>query len=572
MGQAKWLEIRRSGAFDVIAERYRITPMLSRLLINRGVTEENIEEYLYGTTLFDPHQMKDLDLAAEILEEKIRAGKKIRIIGDYDIDGINATYILLRGVRRLSGDCDTVLPDRERDGYGLNLSMIEQAAADGIDTIVTCDNGISAAEEVRRGKDLRLTMIVTDHHDIPYEEDEAGRHYRLPPADAVVNPKRADCAYPYKGLCGAVVAWKLITALYARFDIPEEEAEVFHENAAFATIGDVMDLTGENRTIVREGLKRLRRTNNYGMKALIMQSGLVPEDIRAYHVGFILGPCINASGRLDTAERSLALLTAENEGEAARIAGELISLNESRKELTRQGVKAAEELIERDELTQFPVLVVFLPECHESLAGIIAGRLRERFYRPTIVLTRSEEGLVKGSGRSIPEYSMYEELTRVKDLFLKYGGHPMAAGLTMREEDVPELRSRLNENCALTEEDLTEKIKFDMVLPFRFVSEQLVSELSLLEPFGKENPRPLFAVRNVQIRSHRVFGKNRNVIKLDLEEGGVRLEGLFFGEPEDFFSRAAIERPVSLIYYPRINEYNGKRTLQVVINDLREAT
>lgn len=567
--EAKWLEIRKSGEFDRIATTHGISPMMARLIVNRGVTgAEEIEEYLHGRTLHDPHRMKDMEKAAAILSEKIRAGKKIRIIGDYDIDGISATYILLKGIRRAGGDCDTAIPHRERDGYGINEQLIDDAFASGADTIITCDNGISALDAVRHGKDLGLTMIVTDHHDIPYRESHGEREYLLPPADAVVNPKQPDCPYPYKGLCGAVVAWKLIQVLYELFGIAAEEAEEFYENAAFATIGDVMDLTGENRIIVREGLKRLRRTVNPGMKALILQSGLEPGEIKAYHVGFILGPCINASGRLDTAKRSLDLLLSENEGEAASAAADLIALNESRKELTRQGVVAAEELIEREGLLSHKVLVVFLPDCHESLAGIIAGRLREEYYRPTFVLTRGE-GCVKGSGRSVEEYSMYDELTKVSDLFLKFGGHPMAAGLSMEEEKLPEFIRRLNENCTLTEEELTEKKRFDMVLPFRYISEDFIRESELLEPFGKGNTKPLYAVRDVKVLSSRVVGKNQNVCKLRLSENGTELEGVLFGDPEGFLTLVSERETVSLLYYPRLNEYNGKRTIQLGIEGFR---
>lgn len=567
--EAEWLEVRKGGDFEGIAKRYGILPMTARLIVNRSVADDGgIEDYLHGTKLFDPHRMKDMDKAVALLREKIRAGKRIRIIGDYDIDGINATYILLKGLRRVGGDCDTAIPDREKDGYGINEHLMDAAAAEGIDTIVTCDNGISAADAVRHGKELGLTVIVTDHHDIPYVMAAGEKSFRLPPADAVVNPKQSDCPYPYRGLCGAVVAWKLVQVLYEAFGIPQAEADVFYENAAFATIGDVMDLTGENRTIVREGLKALRSTVNPGMKALILQSGIAPERIGTYHVGFILGPCINASGRLDTAGRSLALLLSENEGEAARTAADLVALNESRKEMTRRGVLEAEELIQREKLLSEKVLVVYLPDCHESLAGIIAGRLRESYHRPVFVLTRGEDG-IKGSGRSIEEYSMYDALTGVSDLLLKYGGHPMAAGLSMQEENLPAFIRRINETCRLTQDDLREKKRFDMVLPFRCVSERFVQEIALLEPFGKGNAKPLFAARDVYIRSSRVLGKNGNVLKLLLEEGGVQLDGIYFGDPEVFFSRCNEKERVSILYYPELNEFRGTVRMQAVISDVR---
>lgn len=566
-----WLERRISGDFAAMAQRFSITPMLARMIVNRGVTdEEEMETFLRGGELCDPHLMKDLDLTVEILTEKIRAGKKIRIIGDYDIDGVSATYILLKGISRAGGIADVAIPDRERDGYGVNVHLIDQAAEAGADTILTCDNGIAATDAIRHGKEMGLTMIVTDHHDIPYIEDATGRHEVIPPADAVVNPKQKDCPYPYKGLCGAVVAWKVVQALYEAMGIPAAEADVFYENAAFATIGDVMDLNGENRTIVRKGLKALMQTKNYGMRALISQSGLSDRELTAYHVGFVLGPCINASGRLDTAKRSLELLLAESEGEAAKIASELVALNESRKEMTRRGVLAAEELVEKEGTPKKRVLAVYLPDCHESLAGIIAGRLRESYHRPTYVLTKGED-CVKGSGRSIEEYSMYDELTKVSDLLLKFGGHPMAAGFSLEEQNVNAFFQRLEEGCTLTEEELREKIRFDMVLPFGYVSERLVEEISLLEPFGKGNPKPLFALSNVRVTAKRLLGKNRNVLKLTLTEGGFTFDAICFSDPEERLSyiEEKGEGDFSILYYPQINEFRGERSIQLVLEDLR---
>lgn len=571
---AKWLEIRRSGDFSAIGKRYSISPMLSRLIINRGVSPEEIPEYLSGSPLHDPHLLKDLDKAVHIIREKLREKKKLRIIGDYDIDGVNATYILLKGLTRCGGFVDAAIPDREKDGYGINEHLIDLAKEDGVDTIITCDNGIAAIDAVRHAKELGMTMIVTDHHDVPYREEKGEKSYLLPEADAVVNPKRSDSLYPYRELCGAAVAWKLITALYEDLSIPPAEAELFYENAAFATVGDVMELTGENRVIVKNGLTHLRKTKNPGMKALILKSAISPEELSAYHIGFILGPCINASGRLDTAKRSLALLLSENEGEASALAEDLIALNQSRKDMTEKGVEKAEELIERDGLLKDPVLVVFLPDCHESLAGIIAGRLREHHNRPVFVLTKGEDS-VKGSGRSIPEYSMFDEMTKVKDLFLKYGGHPMAAGLSLREEDVDAFRRRINEGCSLKEADLLPKIRFDMVLPLRYVTEELIRELSRMEPFGKGNEKPLFAVRDAAVLSARVFGKKQNVLKLRLLDGETEMEAIRFGDPTELIrlinERESPSAParLSLIYYPRINEYQGRRSLQLNIVDYR---
>ena len=566
-----WLERRKSGDFAAMAERFSITPMLARMIVNRDVSgEEETETFLHGGNLYDPHRMKDLDKAVSILAEKIRTAKKIRVIGDYDIDGVSATYILLKGIKRCGGDADMAIPDRERDGYGINVHLIDQAAEDQVDTILTCDNGISASEAVRHGKALGMTMIVTDHHDVPYTEGTDGRREVIPEADAVVNPKQAACPYPYKGLCGAVVAWKLIQGLYEAMGVPVREADVFYENAAFATIGDVMDLTDENRTIVRRGLKALKQTQNPGMRALILQSGLADRDLTAYHVGFVLGPCINASGRLDTAERSLRLLLAEGEGEAAGIASELIALNESRKDLTRRNVEKAEEIVEKEGLLSKRVLSVYLPDCHESLAGIIAGRLREKYHRPTYVMTKGED-CIKGSGRSIEEYSMYEELTKVSDLLLKFGGHPMAAGFSLEEKNMDAFMRRLEGGCTLTEEDLREKIRFDMVLPFAYVSERLVEEISLLEPFGKGNPKPLFALSKVRVLEKALIGKNRNVLRLSLSEGGKTFPAICFSDPENRFARLNEKEPqeISILYYPQINEYRGNRSVQLVVEDFR---
>lgn len=566
-----WLERRKSGDFTGMAERFSITPMLARMIINRDISgEAEMETFLHGGTLHDPHLMKDMDKATEILAEKIHSARKIRIIGDYDIDGVSATYILLKGISRCGGIADMAIPDRERDGYGINSHLIDQAAEEGVDTILTCDNGISASEAIRHGKDLGMTMIVTDHHDIPFTEGAEGRQEVLPEADAVVNPKQRSCPYPYKGLCGAVVAWKLIQVLYERMGIPVKEADEFYENAAFATIGDVMDLTGENRTIVRTGLKALRQTKNPGMRALILQSGLSEKDLTVYHVGFVLGPCINASGRLDTAERSLRLLLAEGEGEAAGIASELIALNESRKDLTRRNVEKAEEIVEKENLLSKRVLSIYLPDCHESLAGIIAGRLRERYHRPTFVMTKGED-CIKGSGRSIEEYSMYEELTKASDLLLKFGGHPMAAGFSLEEKNREAFMDRLESVCTLTAEDLQEKIRFDMVLPFTYISERLVEEIALLEPFGKSNPKPLFAASKVRVLEKSVVGKNRNVLRMTLSEGAKTFPAVCFSDPEERLHRLQEkgEEEISILYYPNINEYRGNRFVQLVVEDLR---
>lgn len=568
----RWVVAAKRADFQAIAEKFRIDPVIARLIRNRDVVgDEQIREYLYGglEELHDPMLMKDMGKAAEILEKKIREGKWIRIIGDYDIDGIMSTYILLTGLRRLGAKVDIRIPDRIVDGYGLNENLVRQAKEDGADTILTCDNGIAALDQIRLAKELGMTVVVTDHHEIPYEDLEDGaRAYHVPEADAVVNPKQKDCGYPFKGLCGGAVAWKLIQVMLKRFGHSEEESFDWLEFAAIATVGDVMDLQGENRILVKEGLKRLHRTGNLGLQELIRVQGLEPDQVSAYHIGFVIGPCLNASGRLDTAERSLALLLAEKREEAARLAGDLKALNESRKEMTRQGEEKAVWLVEGSDLKYDKVLVLYLPECHESLAGIIAGRLREHFHKPSIVLTRSEDG-VKGSGRSIEAYSMYEELCKCRELFTKFGGHPMAAGLSMAgEEQVEILREKLNRLSTLTEEDFVEKVTIDVPMPVSYITKRLISQIQLLEPFGKGNTKPLFAQKDLTVLSCRIFGKNRNVAKLQVQDpGGYRMDAVYFGDAETF-AKFAREHPVlSLTYYPTVNVWNGRENLQITIQN-----
>lgn len=566
----KWVLTAKRADFAGIGEKFGIDQVVARLIRNRDVIEEEeIRKYLYGglDDLPSPWLLKDIEKAVGILEKKIHDHVKIRIIGDYDIDGVTSTYILLKGLKRVGAEVDTYIPDRVADGYGIRAHLIEKAAEDGVDTIVTCDNGIAAAQEIQTAKEKGLTVIITDHHEIPYRETENGRELILPLADAVINPKQPDCCYPNKKICGAVVAFKLITALYDRFGISETELEDYLELAAIATVGDVMDLQGENRILVKEGLKRLAETKNKGLRALIQANGLDGGRITSYHVGFVLGPCINASGRLDTAARSLALLNAEDEDEAARLAGDLTALNESRKALTEKGKEAAIEQVETTELKNDRVLVVYLPDCHESLAGIIAGRIREKYNKPSFVLTKGET-CVKGSGRSIEGYSMFEELVKCAELMVQFGGHPMAAGLSVEEENVDLLRRRLNENCTLTEEDLRPKVTIDVPMPISYITKNLVEEISLLEPFGKGNTKPLFAQKNLRVLESRILGKNRNVAKLRLmDETSAVIDGMYFGEAEEFIQFAKSRETISVTYYPEINRYMGKENLQIVIQN-----
>ena len=568
----KWFVAMKKADFNGIAEKYQISPIIARLMRNRDVIgDDAIDFYLNGTVedLYDGLLMKDMDRAVDILKEKIEEGKKIRVIGDYDIDGVNATYILQQGLAGLGADVDTDIPDRIKDGYGLNQMLIDRALEDDVDTIITCDNGIAAMSEIAYGKENGMTIVVTDHHEVPYLEENGEKKYLLPPADAVVDPHRADCEYPFKGLCGAAVAYKLVEVLYRVFGKSEQEVghlqESLMENVAIATIGDVMDLVGENRVFVKKGLELLKTTKNEGLHALMQCTGVDTANLNTYHIGFVIGPCINAGGRLDTAKRALELLNASNRREAVTLAADLKELNDSRKEMTEEGVEEAVRQIESSSWKDDQVLVVYLPECHESIAGIIAGRIKERYYRPTFVLTKGETG-VKGSGRSIEAYDMFAEMSRCRELFTKFGGHKLAAGLSLEEEKVEVFRKRINELADLTEEDLQMKVSIDMRLPFPYINEELIHEFKILEPFGKGNGKPLFAESKLRVIQPRIFGKNRNVLKCRLEDQqGNQMEAVYFGEVEECLRQMEKKQIMSFTYYPSINEYMGRRTIQLTI-------
>ena len=583
-----WVLLRKGADFQHISEKFHISPRVASLIRNRDVIgDDAIEKYLNGTIadLYDGMLMKDMDKAVAVLGEKIKENAKIRIIGDYDIDGIQSTYILLEGFRMLGADVDSDIPDRMKDGYGLNRNLIDRALEADVDTTVTCDNGIAAAEEIAYAKSMGMTIVVTDHHEVPYTEIGAGRRYILPEADAVVDPKQEDCTYPFKGLCGAAVAYKLVEALMEAMGKDAEDADYLMENVAIATIGDVMDLVDENRIFVKQGLDMLKRTENLGLKALMGCTGVNVDKLSPYHIGFVIGPCMNASGRLDTAKRALELLEAKKVAEADLLAGDLKALNDSRKDMTAQAVEEAFIQVENSELKDADVLVVYLPECHESLAGIVAGRIREKYYRPVFVLTKGAEGL-KGSGRSIETWHMYEGLNRVKHLLSKFGGHKMAAGLSMPEENLEQFRKEINEKSGITPEDLNEKIAIDMQLPFECVNEKFIGELAVLEPFGKGNARPVFAERQVQVESARILGKNKNVLKLQVKDlHGTRMDAMYFGDVNTFveyvrekFGDIACECllrghghgiVMAFTYYPDINEYQGVRTPQIVIQNYK---
>ncbi|MCC8050563.1 MAG: DHHA1 domain-containing protein [Clostridiales bacterium] len=650
----KWYITAKKADFAALGAAYGIDQVTARLIRNRlewpsvpaptpALTDDRLEtsvknrdaartqpetivglnavgHYLHGglEDLHDPALMKGCPEAAALLIEKIRDQKKIRIIGDYDIDGVCATYILYRAILACGGCVDYEIPHRMKDGYGLSMHLIELAYQEEVDTILTCDNGISAIDEIAFAREKGMTVIVTDHHEplfvtgdsidirnvdaavcvsVPSEQ----RIYRLPPADIIVNPHQPGCPYPYKKLCGAAVAWKVICELHEQICVSDKDRKNAGAQqdglttglidelltfAGFATVGDVMDLDGENRILVKEGLKRLRTTNNQGMAALIRANELNQESVTSYHIGFVLGPCINASGRLDTAKRSLKLLLSETRAEAEKIAGELKELNDERKTLTQQAVDTACAQIDSDAgYEQDRVLVIYLPACHESIAGIVAGKIRERYYKPVFVITDAE-GCAKGSGRSIEAYSMFEEMVKCQDLFLKFGGHPMAAGFSLEQSRIPEMRRRLNENCTLTEDDLTEKVHIDVAMPIHYISEKVIDELSLLEPFGKGNEKPLFADTALQVLSARIIGKNKNVIKMQVRnKNGYSIEALYFGDPAPFqeyltekYGEYEVQnlfwgRPnqirMDFTYYPSVNEYMGRKSLQIVIKNYR---
>ena len=556
----KWYMSAKRADFMEIGRKFGIDPVIARVIRNRGIVgDDAIRMFLYGdlSDLHDPFLFKEMDKAVKIIREKIREGAHIRIIGDYDIDGIMSSYILRRGLKELGGNADVKIPDRVTDGYGINEKLIREAKADGVDTIITCDNGISAGPQIALGKELGMTMIVTDHHEV----------LTLPEAaDCVIDAKQKDCPYPYKELCGAGVAWKLILALGGD---PDYRMLPY---AAFATVGDIVDLTGENRILVKEGLSRMKDADSLGFRTLATECGVDLGAMNVYHIGFVMGPCLNASGRLDTAMRAARLLETEDALEAERLAHELKELNDSRKSLTEIGVEQAVSYVEESGTVHDKIFVIYQPDLHESLAGIVAGRIRERYAHPVFVLTRGEEG-IKGSGRSTEAYHMFEGLCGVKDLLTKFGGHPMAAGLTLPEENIEAFRRGLNEQCTLSEDDFCEKITVDVPMPVGYVTEELVSQLELLAPFGKANEKPVFAERNAVVTSPRIMGKKRNVLKarvISSRESGYGMhssqEMISFRNVDALMERISRDPCMTIAYYPRINEYLGRKTIQIEVS------
>jgi single-stranded-DNA-specific exonuclease len=582
----KWVLKNKKADFGKIVKEHKVSEVLARLLVNRDVFEDDDINRFLNSNLDDLHapiEMKDMNKAKLIVCDKIRNNEKVRIVGDYDVDGVASTYILYTALLKCGANVDYEIPDRIKDGYGININIIEEAYKDGINTIITCDNGIAAIDQVKRANELGITIVITDHHDIPYVLNEGEKEYLVPEASAVVNPKQEECKYPFEGLCGAVVAFKFIQVLYEEFNISKEELDSLLEIAAIATICDVMDLVEENRIIVKYGLKLLKNTSNLGIRALLEINNIPLTKLSVYHIGFIIGPCLNASGRLDTAKKGLELLLSKTKVEADTLALELKTLNDVRKEMTLKGFEKALQSIEENHMNEDKVLVVYLNNCHESLAGIIAGRLKEKFNKPAIVLTDSEHG-AKGSCRSIEQYNIYEELTKCKDLLIKYGGHPMAAGLSLSYDNIDILRETLNQNTTLTKEDLVAKVVIDVILPFSYVSEELVEELELLEPFGKGNQKPIFAEKNVRILKASLLGKDKNVLKLRVvNEYNREMEALYFGNTIEFINemkalygenevdKMFVNRDnnirLSITYYPSINEYGGKRNTQIIIQN-----
>ena len=563
----QWYLYKKKADFDKIGKQFKIDPVIARLIRNRDVIEdEEIRRYLYGnlSDISDPFLMKDIKIGVEILKKKIKEGKTIRIISDYDVDGVVSNYILWKAIHDLGGKIDFQIPDRMKDGYGINENIIKKAVSDRIDTILTCDNGIAATDAIAFGKEHGLTMIITDHHDIPFEMDQEGNKKEiLPNADALIDPKQRECHYPYPLLCGAGVAFQLMRALYKDLGRDETVLEELLPMLAIATVCDVVDLTGENRIFVKEGLKRMKETKNVGLRALLDVHELMEKKIQSYALGFIIGPCINASGRLESAEKALNLFLEDNEEKATSMALELKELNEQRKSMTESGVKQAVSQAMEYIKNGDKVLVLYLKECHESIAGIIAGRIKDRFNHPTFVVTDAVDG-IKGSGRSIEEYSMFEEMTKVKEVFTKFGGHPMAAGCSLKKDKLEEFRKKINENCTLSEKDFKKKIHIDIDMPVDYITIDLINQLSILEPFGKENKKPLFAHRKLKIEKVNVFGKNRNVIKLALKSSqGTRIDGMIFEEEESFREKMQEMQYITCTYYPVINEYHEYKSLQI---------
>ena len=579
----------RNVKFDTLnfAKQLGISEIVAKLLVNRGIYNIDVaKEFLNGNIsgFNNPKEMLGMSGAVKLMKNSIISGEKILIVGDYDVDGVISTYVLYTAIKKCGGNVTFHIPDRIKEGYGINESIIRKASEDNIDIIITCDNGIAAIEQVKLAKELGLKVIITDHHDVPFIEEGDERKYIVPNADFVLNPKQEECEYKFDKICGATVAYKFVECLYEEFNIKKEELYDLLQYVAIATVCDVVDLTSENRIIVKEGLKRINATNNIGLKALFKETGLEEKVITVYTLGFVIGPSINASGRLEQAEWALKMLLSNNEIEAKELAEKLNDLNKERQELTKEGLEEAIEIIEKNNMTKDKVLVVYLEDVHESIAGIIAGRVREKYNLPTIILTKAHDG-AKGSGRSIEEYNMFEELLKCKDLLGKFGGHPMAAGMSIPNENIDEFRNRLNNVTKLTDEDIIPKVSIDMGLLLSQINYELIDQISLLEPYGKANPKPTFGIKRLKVIEAKVLGKNRNVLKLKLSDGRLYIEGIYFGDIESFensiknelgeieynkvFNGIANNLYLDIICMPEINEFNGNKKVQLVISNYR---
>lgn len=588
MSNEKWLLRNKKVDLKAMSEKYKISQLLCKLMVNRDIIDENIiNSYINPVYkyLHSPKTMKDVVIAVDIIKRKIQENKKIRIIGDYDVDGIISVFILYTALKKCGANVDYEIPDRIKDGYGINENIVKVAYDEGVDTIITCDNGISAIDQIQYAKDLGLTVIVTDHHDVPFIEEDGVRTFLSSQADAIINPKQIECEYKFKSICGAGAAFKLMEALYEEIGMDKEECYKLIEFVAIATVCDVVDLIDENRIFVKNGLEMLNNSKNIGINALKKACGLEDKEITAYHLGFVIGPCLNASGRLDSAKKGLELLLMEDDEEAKNLAQEIVDLNDARKNMTKEGVDRAINIIDSTDINNDKILVVYIPDIHESLAGIVAGRVKEKYNKPTIILTKSEEG-VKGSARSIEEYNMFEGLLACKELLDKFGGHPMAAGLSLQEDKVDELRIALNNKCELTDEDLTRKIMIDSSLPLEYLNLHLIEELNVLEPFGKGNAKPVFGVRDAKITKAMLLGKDKNVLKLKLlTNNNITIDAMIFNDLENFESKI-IEKygneeldnlynksnnniPMDFTFYPSINEWNGNKSIQIVVNGIR---
>lgn len=579
----------RNVKFDTVkfAQQLGISDTVAKLMVNRGIYNLDIaKEYLSSSIgeLHNPTDMLGMSGAVELMRNSIIKGEKILIVGDYDVDGVISTYVLYIAISKCGGNVSFHIPDRIKEGYGINESIIKKASEDNIDIIITCDNGIAAIEQVKLAKELGIKVIITDHHDVPFIEEDNVRKYVVPEADYVLNPKQENCNYEFDKICGAGVAYKFVQCLYKEFNIPNEELYDLIQYVAIATVCDVVDLVSENRILVKDGLKRINNTSNIGLRALFKETGLEGKEITVYSLGFVIGPSINASGRLEQAEWALKLLITKDKNEAEELAKKLNELNKDRQELTQTGLEEAIKIIEENNMAKDKVLVVYLEDVHESIAGIIAGRIREKYNLPTIILTKAHEG-AKGSGRSIEEYNMFEELLKCKDLLGKFGGHPMAAGMSIPSENIDKFREKLNEVTTLSDEDIIPKVSIDMPLPINKINYKLIDEIALLEPYGKGNPKPNFAVKGLMVKAARILGKNNNVLKLNLTDGYLNIDGIYFGDIEvaleiikNKFGEYEYNKmlngqtnmvKIDIVYFPDINEYNGRKSVQLLIQNIR---